>query len=95
MSDIELYRKQLDDIDQEMRHLFVERMEIVSKVGHWKSLNNFPIYDPVRENQMIEKNVKALGNSDVSRYYEEFLKTLIKLSKDYQIALSARVTNYL
>lgn len=92
MSDIELYRKQIDEIDHKMRLLFVERMEIVSKVNHWKNIHNYPIHDSIRENQMIEKNVNALENNFISAYYEEFLKTIIKLSKDYQVALSARGT---
>jgi len=92
MNEIELLRKKIDEIDQTMRMLFIERMDIVSKVGHWKAKNNYPIFDPIREKQMIDKNVNSLVNQDLSRYYEDFLKAILKLSKEYQISLIARGT---
>ena len=90
MNDIELLRKQIDAIDQEMKNLFIQRMDLVAKVAFWKSKNNYPIFDPIREKQMIENNVNSLENQDLSRYYEDFLKSILKLSKDYQISLIAR-----
>lgn len=92
MNDIELLRKQIDAIDQEMKNLFIQRMDLVAKVAFWKSKNNYPIFDPIREKQMIENNVNSLENQDLSRYYENFLKSILKLSKDYQISLIARGT---
>lgn len=92
MNDIELLRKQIDAIDQEMKNLFIQRMDLVAKVAFWKSKNNYPIFDPIREKQMIENNVNSLENQDLSRYYEDFLKSILKLSKDYQISLIARGT---
>lgn len=90
MNDIELLRKQIDAIDQEMKNLFIQRMDLVAKVAFWKSKNNYPIFDPIREKQMIENNVNSLENQDLSRYYQDFLKSILKLSKDYQISLIAR-----
>ena len=90
MDDIEVYRKQLDEIDQEMRKLFIQRMETVAKVAHWKSVHNFPIFDSTREASMIKINIESIESPEFRKYYEEFLMSILKVSKEYQVFLLSR-----
>ena len=43
MSDLDDYRKKIDEIDQKMTELFEERMNVVMKVGEYKKANNLPV----------------------------------------------------
>jgi len=90
MDDIEVYRKQIDDIDQEMRKLFIQRMETVAKVAKWKSVHSYPIFDPSREAAMIKSNIDTIESPEFKKYYEEFLMSILKVSKEYQIYLLSR-----
>ncbi len=90
MDEIEVYRNQIDQIDQEIRKLFIQRMETVAKVAKWKSVHNYPIFDPIRETALIQKNVDALESPDFKKYYHEFLSTILKVSKEYQVYLLSR-----
>ena len=90
MDDIVTYRNRIDQIDQDIRKLFIQRMETVTKVAKWKSMHNYPIFDPSREESMIQKNVEAIECPDYKKYYQEFLVSLLKVSKEYQIYLLSR-----
>lgn len=76
-------RKQLDQIDEQLAHLYEQRMEIIENVRICKLKNNLPIYAPSRENSMIEKNSKYIKNKSLLPYYQEFLNCCTKTSKEY------------
>lgn len=91
MSDLKTYRDQIDIIDNKMRELFEQRMDVVKKVGEYKLQNNLPILNSSRENEVIKKNCEKLVNSDLSSYYEKYLKSLMDISKTYQHNLTNNI----
>ncbi|GKU25509.1 chorismate mutase [Clostridium folliculivorans] len=84
MSDIEQYRKSIDDIDKKIIELFQERMEVVTKVARYKKENNLPIYNGNREEQVIEKNVSRIGDDSLKPFAREFILSMMDISKKYQ-----------
>ena len=42
-------RKMINEIDDQMKELFLKRMEVVSNVALYKKENNMPIFDSKRE----------------------------------------------
>lgn len=48
------YRQELDKIDREIVRLFVQRMEISSRIGVWKLQENMSVFQPERERQKLE-----------------------------------------
>lgn len=48
------YRQELDKIDREIVRLFVQRMEISSRIGAWKLQENMSVFQPERERQKLE-----------------------------------------
>lgn len=48
------YRQELDKIDREIVRLFVQRMEISSRIGVWKLHENMSVFQPERERQKLE-----------------------------------------
>ena len=53
--DIQELRKQIDEIDNGLINLFEKRMDIAAEVARYKQENNIPVYDPVREREILDK----------------------------------------
>ena len=84
MNELELARIKIDEADEEIRNAFLKRMNAVKDVINYKIKNNLAIFDSSREGIVINKNMALLKDENVSKYYEDLLKYLIKLSKEYQ-----------
>lgn len=76
-------REIINQIDPEIRKLFLERMKIVKDVALYKLENNLPVFDETREKELIEKLSKDV-EEELKPYYLEFLNAMLKISKDYQ-----------
>ena len=92
MSELEQYRKEIDQIDGELAALFCRRMEIVEQIAAYKRKNDLPVCDPAREASVLSQRSASFERKDLLFYYEEFLGTLLALSKDYQKALGGDKT---
>ncbi len=77
-------RLEINEIDEEMAQLFVRRMKAVEYVAAYKKENQMPIFDPVREKQVIERNAQRLENQSLRPYYIDFLKNAMRVSRAYQ-----------
>ncbi|EDS78018.1 chorismate mutase [Clostridium botulinum C str. Eklund] len=84
MDDLKKLRDDIDSIDRELIALFQKRMETVLKVAEYKKKNNIPILNSHREDEVIKKNSKLIYNKDFKKPVEEFLKDVMKISKDLQ-----------
>lgn len=56
------YRQRIDELDNALLDLLVERLSIVSQVGEFKHKNQIPIIIPERVNQVVDRAV-ARGES--------------------------------
>lgn len=77
-------RDQIDEVDQAMMTLFEKRLDLIGKVSEYKYNNNEKIFDPEREAQVVEKNVKRIKNKDYITYYTEFIHSVMDQSKKIQ-----------
>lgn len=84
MNELELLRKQIDQIDEEIEKLFEQRMLIAKKIGEYKKEHSLNILDVSRELEVLEKARKRVKNKELEQYYIELMKYLMTLSKDYQ-----------
>lgn len=84
MANLEEIRQQIDSIDKELTVLFEQRMNAVAEVARYKQEHNLPVLNSSREEQVIEKNVARLNNSDFAPYYADFLRYTMNISKQYQ-----------
>lgn len=80
---IEELRLKLNEIDDKLKKLFLERMEVVKGVAEYKIENSLPVLDSNRENEMIERLSKDV-NEEMKESYKEFLKAYVSLSRDLQ-----------
>jgi len=84
MNILEDLRKEIDEIDEKLVSLFERRMEKSLDIGKYKVINNMEVLDEEREKEIIKKNVKKLKNSEFAKELEEFLLTIMDLSKKLQ-----------
>ena len=84
MNQLEEARVIINEVDKEMASLFEKRMKAVKEVIAYKMENDLPIYDESREKIVIEKNKEYIQDKELVSYYEDFLKYMMKVSKDYQ-----------
>jgi len=84
MTELELLRKEIDEIDSEIIKLYEKRMSVVKSVIKYKVENNIPVLDKSREGSMLEKNLKKIENEDYKKYYQDVLNGYLKASKDMQ-----------
>ncbi|WP_133016590.1 prephenate dehydratase [Clostridium cuniculi] len=77
-------RNEIDKIDKELVELFEKRMNVAINVAEYKIENNIPIFNGVREAEVIEKNINRLNNKEYSKLTEKFFTHLMELSRSLQ-----------
>ena len=84
LSDI---RKKIDDIDQKLLPLFLERMQVSAEVAAYKKANNLPVLNKQRERDIL-KWVRA-ESGDMELYADRLYNNIFELSRAYQDELLA------
>ena len=84
MSELENARNKIKEIDREMAELFERRMAAVKEVAAYKQKHGLQIFDPVREAELLEANVKHVENAEVRPYYASYQRGVMDISKSYQ-----------
>ena len=80
-------REKINEIDREMRRLFIERMKASELVAEYKQEHGLEILDPIREAEVIRRNSEAVENDVYREYYVNFQKNTMALSRAYQARL--------
>ena len=75
MIELELMRKKIDEIK--------ERLEVSKKIGLLKKKHNIKIFDPQREQEIIDSCTQNVSG-DEKMYIEKFLRNLMDISKEVQ-----------
>lgn len=83
-NNLEDARKTINEIDAQMAELFVKRMRAAEAVCQHKMEYGLPIYDPKREEEVIERNSALIDDTVLKEYYIDYLKGLMSLSRTYQ-----------
>lgn len=84
MSDLDKARQAINDTDREIVRLFEQRMDAVRQVAEYKKEHGIPVVDTAREEHIVRKNAALVENEDYRSYYVSFLRSAMKLSKNYQ-----------
>lgn len=84
MNELELLRKKIDTIDEEIIALFEERMDTVCNIAKYKLKNNLPVLSQGREKEVIQKAVDNLKNKNYSESVQTFIKEIMEISKEEQ-----------
>lgn len=77
------YRESINDVDDTLVELFIQRMEIAGKIGKLKQEAGLPVLNVKREEQVKERLLTKVPENlreSISSLYD----TLFKISRDYQ-----------
>ena len=80
-------RNKIDEIDHELVSLFHMRMNLVKEVANYKIANNMPIFNPSREQDILNK---LTPEGELGPYTNEFLESMFQISKKYQNTIIER-----
>ena len=64
MTELELMRKKIDEIDEKLLVLFKERLEVSKQIGILKKKYKMNIFDPEREKQIISEATEAMPDNE-------------------------------
>ena len=84
---LELVRKEIDEIDEKLLELFLRRMELGKAALQEKMYCGKPLVDKRREREILKKVSEKSG--DMSVYSHRLFKELMTLSRAYQGSVSA------
>ncbi len=77
MSDLDDWRKRIDEIDQQLVKLLNERSQCAVEIGHLKKKLKLPAWQPQREVEILRHVVKSnhgpLDNAAIRRLFERII----------------------
>jgi chorismate mutase/prephenate dehydratase len=90
MNELEILRRQIDDIDNEILNLLNKRSDIVLDVAHIKRNENAKFYSPEREREILERltslNKGPFPNETLKVVYREILSASLSLEEPLKVA---------
>lgn len=84
MNELEKARETINVIDEQIADLYVRRMDAAKQVAAYKKEHNLPVFDPVREKQLIAGETAKVKDPAYRDSYGEFLQFLMDQSKVLQ-----------
>lgn len=86
MDDIKELRKEIDKINNELLRLLNKRAKISIEIGKEKLKHGNPIYDPIRESEILQKlvenNTGPFSDEIILYLFKEIFKASAKIQKD-------------
>ena len=76
-------RQRIDEIDNRLDELFVERMKITDEVAAYKKANGLPVLDRGREERILDK-IALLAGEEFSSDAKELYERIFELSRAHQ-----------
>jgi len=81
---IEKLRKEIDEVDQKLMNLLLERFSITKKIGQVKTSNSISIDDNDRENNIINHLSNKANNDLRKEDIADIFKLVFNISKNLQ-----------
>src|SRR5690554_5739038 len=86
MSDLNLLREQIDEIDAELIRLFARRMEIAADIARAKSNSDAPIFNPEREQVVIQRAADQVPE-ELQDGARSLFSTITRISRGVQYGM--------
>ena len=79
---MEQYREKIDEIDNKLMNLLVERLLIVKNIGLYKKQNNIPVLDLKREQLIFDKIDEKYKNNESNQFLKSiYAKMMVETKK--------------
>lgn len=90
MRELSEIRKDIDSVDENLKELFEERINLCREISEYKKENGLPIYDKGREDEKLDMVSKGYEDPFMKDSIREFFSFLMGVSKKMQEALLER-----
>lgn len=84
MTELDQYRQEIDQIDQELTRLVEQRFNVAKKVANYKIAHDIPVLDVSREEIVIKRNQERLIRSEYKSEIADFYTGLMTISRGIQ-----------
>lgn len=84
VKDLELTRKEIDQVDQQLVALLEKRMQLVNDVSAYKKATGKPILDTSREEIVLNKVASRVQNKAFEETLVNTFADIMKNSRNYQ-----------
>ena len=84
MSELEDYRRQIDEVDAQLVDLFRRRMDITRRVGEYKQARGVPVLDAAREREVLAKKAAMVDDPLLKADVATLFQTIMALSRRQQ-----------
>ncbi|SDQ04679.1 chorismate mutase [Streptococcus equinus] len=84
VKDLELTRKEIDQVDQQLVALLEKRMQLVNDVSAYKKATGKPILDTSREEIVLNKVASRVQNKAFEETLINTFADIMKNSRNYQ-----------
>lgn len=82
---VDRLRKKIEHIDDTVVELLKQRITLALEIGRFKQQNDLPIYDKVREQQILSKLRTASHEPIDSDALEDLFKQIIRVCRETQL----------
>jgi monofunctional chorismate mutase len=84
MSDLNILREKIDNIDERIVKLLCERFNAVKEVAEYKKEHGLEILQKSREAEVLNKIAGNIGELEYKKYIQDIYEAILKTSKDLQ-----------
>lgn len=84
MSELDILRGSIDEVDRQIVSLFERRMAITQQVGEYKKSVGMPVMDADREREVIAKKLACLTNQELRTDVTLLYETIMGISRRQQ-----------
>lgn len=83
MSDLEQYRAEIDEIDQQIVNLFARRLDVAGNIANYKKNNGLPVFDGTRERAKLI-SVAEQAPENAKPYMPILYSQIFDLTRSYE-----------
>ena len=84
MSELDVLREQIDEIDRKIVALYEKREAVSKRVGAYKKQAGLPVLDEQREKSVIASRVRLLVDETLAPDIEELFCLMMRMSREKQ-----------
>lgn len=84
MSELDVLRGAIDEVDRQIVALFERRMAVTQQVGEYKQANGIPVLDAGREREVIANKMACLHNPELKTDVALLYQTIMGISRRQQ-----------
>lgn len=77
-------RKQINQLDEAIVSLLAKRFETAAKIGKIKEKQGLPVFDPTREEGVLERVTALDANQQTRQYIWNIYRTIMENTRDFE-----------